>query len=101
MPENSFIDALHSDGPAPDRAERLGLYAFLVGRWDMDAVGYGEDGRQYRARGEIHAAWVLAGRALQDVWILPARDQPESDLPAPFRFHGSTLRVYDPGIDAG
>ena len=34
------------------------------------------------------AAWVLAGRAIQDVWILPGR------------FHGTTLRIYDPAIDA-
>jgi hypothetical protein len=31
---------------------------------------------------------VLEGRAIQDVWILPGF------------FYGTTLRVYDPGIDA-
>lgn len=98
--QSSFIEALTSERPDLDRGERLGLYAFLVGRWRMDAVGYADDGRRFTARGEIHAQWVLAGRALQDVWILPARDEPPSDLPAPFRFYGSTLRVYDPALDA-
>ena len=31
-PPSSFLAALHSDGPAPDRASQLGLYAFLVGQ---------------------------------------------------------------------
>ena len=87
-PSPSFVDALHIDRPAPDRADKLGLYGWLVGRWDMDAVVYREDGSKHTGRGEIHFGWVLEGRAIQDVWILP-------DI-----FYGTTLRVYDPGIDA-
>jgi hypothetical protein len=84
----SFIAALHTDRPAADRADKMGLYAWLIGRWDMDAVVYGADGRKHTARGEIHVGWVLEGRAIQDVWILPGF------------FYGTTLRVYDPGIHA-
>jgi hypothetical protein len=82
----SFTEALQSQGPAADRADRMKLYAFLVGDWEMDGVIHGPDGK-YEARGEIHAAWVLEGRAIQDVWIFPGV------------FYGSTLRVYDPGRD--
>jgi hypothetical protein len=84
----SFVDALHTDRPAPDRTDRMGLYGWLVGRWDMDAVVYVENGSKHTGRGEIHFGWVLEGHAIQDVWILP-------DI-----FYGTTLRVYDPGIDA-
>jgi hypothetical protein len=35
----------------------------------MDGVLHRDEGR-YEAPGEIHAAWVLEGRAIQDVWIL-------------------------------
>jgi hypothetical protein len=84
----TFIDALHAAGPAGDRAEHMGLYAWLIGSWEMDAVVHGEDGTTHRGRGEVHAGWVLDGRAIQDVWILPGV------------FHGTTLRVYDPGLDA-
>jgi hypothetical protein len=84
----SFIDALHTAGPAPDRADKMGLYGWLIGRWEMDAVVVGTDGTKYNARGEIHFGWVLEGRAIQDVWILPGF------------FYGTTLRIYDPGIDA-
>ena len=83
-----FITSLHADRPAPDRAERMSLYAWLVGSWGMDAVVHADDGTTHRGVGEVHAGWVLDGRAIQDVWILPGA------------FHGTTLRVYDPGLDA-
>ena len=84
----SFIAALHSDRPAPDRAGKLGLYGWLIGRWDMDSVIHKDDGTTQTGRGAIHFGWVLEGRAIQDVWILPGV------------FYGTTLRVYDPGLDA-
>lgn len=98
-PSPASIDALHSDAPAPDRAERMALYAFLVGDWEMDAVYPLPDGSTRRTTGEIHAGWVLEGRALQDVWIVPKRGTRPAD-PQLGDFYGTTLRVYDPGLDA-
>ncbi len=85
---NTFIDTLDSDGPAPDRAEKMKLYGWLIGRWTMEATVHFDDGRRHQGPGEIHFGWVLEGRAIQDVWILPGV------------FYGTTLRVYDPTIDA-
>src|SRR6185503_552969 len=56
---------LDSPGPAPDRADKLHLYAFLVGHWDTRIVAFDEDGTRHESRGEIHADWVLEGRAIQ------------------------------------
>jgi hypothetical protein len=84
----SFSAALQADGPAPELADKMGLYAWLIGDWFMDASVYGEDGSRHVGQGEIHFAWALDGRAIQDVWILPGV------------FFGTTLRVYDPGLDA-
>jgi hypothetical protein len=84
----SFVQALHTDHPAPDRADKMGLYGWLIGRWEMDAVIHNDDGTTQKGRGEVHFGWVLEGRAIQDVWIMPGV------------FHGTTLRVYDPGLDA-
>lgn len=83
-----FLPALCAEGPAPDRAEQLGLYGRLVGSWQMQTSVFSADGTKRTGRGEIHFAWVLQGRALQDVWILP-------DV-----FYGTTLRIYDPSLDA-
>jgi hypothetical protein len=84
----SFIDALHTTGPAQDRKDKMNLYGWLIGDWDMQAIVHREDGTEYRSRGEIHFGWVLEGRAIQDVWMLPGV------------FYGTTLRVYDPSLDA-
>jgi hypothetical protein len=96
----SFIDALHADAPAPDRADKMGLYGWLVGRWEMDAVYHQENGTMRKSRGEIHFGWVLEGRAIQDVWIVPPRGARRDEPPAWGDFYGTTLRVYDPTIDA-
>jgi hypothetical protein len=88
MTVSSFFEALHSDGPATDRIDKMKLYGWLIGRWTMDATVYLDDGTQHTGPGEIHFCWVLEGRAIQDVWILPGI------------FYGTTLRIYDPGIDA-
>jgi hypothetical protein len=88
MMHASFPQALHSDHPAPDRADKLRLYGWLIGDWQMDATVWKDDGTRYNGNGEIHFGWALEGRAIQDVWILPGI------------FYGTTLRIYDPGIDA-
>jgi len=82
------IAGLHAAGPSPDRADKMALYGWLIGDWEMEGAVYLDDGTVYRQRGEIHFGWVLEGRAIQDVWILPGA------------FYGTTLRVYDPGLDA-
>jgi hypothetical protein len=84
----SFIEALHIKSPAPDRAEKMALYAWLVGRWSMDVVIYRNDGTKQSTQGMVCAGWVLEGRAIQDIFAVP-------DL-----FYGTTLRIYDPSLDA-
>jgi len=88
MIANSFGAALRSAGPAADRTEKMRLYGWLIGSWAFDATVNRDDGAVYQGQGEIHFGWTLEGRAIQDVWILPPI------------FYGTTLRVYDPGIDA-
>jgi hypothetical protein len=90
---SGLAKALLSDGPAPDRRDAMGLYGWLIGDWEMDVLRHPDDGTTHSSDGEIHFGWVLDGLAIQDVWIAPRR-------PAPPAMYGTTLRVYDPGIDA-
>ena len=102
-PLNGVLD---SPGPAPDRADKLQLYAFLVGHWDTRIVAFADDGTRHESRGEIHAEWVLEGRAIQDVWMTPPRSErpaagaPLPALPVTGAWYGTTLRVWDPALDA-
>jgi hypothetical protein len=98
-----FIEALLADSPAGDRADKMGLYAFLIGSWRTEIKAYEPNGTMHTSRGEIHAGWVLEGRAIQDVWITPPRAERRPDqppLPVTGSWYGTTLRIYDPGIDA-
>jgi hypothetical protein len=103
MTSSAFIDILHSAGPAQDRADKLGLYGFLVGSWETTVIAHEEGGTTHTNHGEIHAGWVLEGRALQDVWMLPRRAERTGSprqLPITGDWYGTTLRIYDPGLDA-
>jgi hypothetical protein len=67
MTARSFIEALASAKPAADRADKMNLYGWLIGRWTMDATVHLGDGGTHRGPGEIHFGWVLEGRAIQDM----------------------------------
>jgi hypothetical protein len=58
---SSFAHVLHADGPDKERAKELALFAWLVGRWDVDITTTPEDGTTHHGKGEIHA-----GRATDD-----------------------------------
>src|SRR5439155_954516 len=98
-PDNGFIDALHVSGPADEHVGKLMLFGQFVGSWDLEWAGTGANGEPATATGELHFGWVLGGRAVQDIWIVPGRGQPGEGQP-PSAFHGSTTRFFDPSIDA-
>jgi hypothetical protein len=97
---SGLASALHSDGPAADRVEEMTLYGWMVGDWEMDYAYNLSDGTIRRGHGSIHSGWVLQGRAIQDIWRIPGRTPGVPDDPAESWMHGTTLRIYDPGIDA-
>ena len=97
---SAFLDALHAEGPAADRADKMALYGQFVGAWDLDVTEFKDDGTTRRRSGEWHFGWALEGRAVQDVWIVPPRGQRDGDAIALNNRYGTTLRVYDPTIDA-
>jgi hypothetical protein len=101
MTTSAFLDALGTDGPAADRAGKMDLYGRFVGSWDLDVMQIADNGSERRRKGEWHFGWALEGRAIQDVWIVPPRGElRRGDAAANFNSYGTTLRVYDPGIDA-
>jgi hypothetical protein len=83
-----MLERLLADGPQPGHEDELRLFGQFVGSWDLDCTEYAADGTSETLRGEWHFAWVLGGRAVQDVWICPPLE------------HGVSLRFYDPAIGA-
>jgi hypothetical protein len=75
------------------------LFGRFVGSWDVAWTGADEEGDLATARGELHFGWVLGGRAVQDVWIVPGPGEPGQGRP-PLAFHGSTIRFFDRALGA-
>jgi hypothetical protein len=71
----------------------------FVGSWDVQVTDYRDDGTEETASGEWHFAWALNGRAVQDVWLSPSREEQERRGVTP-REWGTAVRFYDPASDS-
>lgn len=97
---NFLLALAAAAGPSPELGAAADTYAWIVGSWHAEVIDYPEEGPPRRGRGEWHFAWVLDGRALQDVWIVPPRGQrgvesAEAATSGPGNRYGSTLRYWD------
>jgi hypothetical protein len=98
-PSEAMIEALEANEPFPAHADELMLFGQLVGSWDVEVSFFDPEGNVIRERrGEWHFGWVLEGRVIQDVLISPPREG--RDVGQASHEYGTTLRAYDPKIDA-
>ena len=97
----NFLALLQASDRSGEIPEPHDVYGWLVGSWELDVLHYrAVDVSSRGIKGEAHFGWVLEGRAIQDVWIMPRVSDrtPESDRIN--NMYGSTLRVWDPQIQA-
>jgi hypothetical protein len=98
--KSDFRAALAAPGRSPEVPESADAYGWLVGRWELDVRHYrGVDVSARAIKGEVHFEWVLEGRAVQDVWIMPRRSERGADVDKTMNTYGTTLRVWDPSIE--
>jgi hypothetical protein len=72
------------------------VYGWLCGSWDLECLRYrGIDISSRGLRGEVHAARVLEGRAVQDVWIMPRSGERRPDSDPTMNMYGTTLRSWE------
>jgi hypothetical protein len=96
-----FHAALAASRRSPEIPETDDLYGWLVGDWELEVLVYwGQNVADRGLRGEVHAGWVLEGRAVQDVWIMPPPAQRSGTLDKQFNMYGTTLRAWDASIAA-
>jgi hypothetical protein len=97
----SLLEILSSSGRSPEIPEALDVYGWLIGSWELAVCHYKAiDVSALDIKGEVHFGWVLEGRAVQDVWIMPRRSERTAGMEKTNNMYGTTLRVWDPGIQA-
>jgi hypothetical protein len=96
-----LFEALASLGRSPEIPESADCFGWFVGAWELDIRRYwSEDVTARGIKGEVRAAWALEGRAVQDVWIMPRRTERRGPPDKHMNMYGTTLRVWDPTIEA-
>jgi hypothetical protein len=97
----SLPSVLTAPGRSPEIPGSVDAYGWLIGSWELDVCHYGGvDVAARGIKGEAHFEWVLEGRAVQDVWIMPRRSERTGDVDRRMNMYGTTLRVWDPSIQA-
>jgi hypothetical protein len=87
---SNFVDALIAEGAAAEHSSELELFGRFVGEWQVDNRSLIESTAEWvESRFRWVFAWVLDGRGVQDV-IVGANG----------RASGTTLRVFDPALNA-
>lgn len=82
--------------PHPSLGSHADDYGRVIGSWRGELRDH-FSGKSPQTRSvEAHFGWVLEGRAVQDVWITPARLDRASAEQRTLDWYGTSLRIYDP-----
>jgi len=86
-----FLKGLDASGPAPEQASKMNLFGQFAGDWSCETTLIADDGKRATGTCEWHFAYVLQGRAVQDVW---------DGHYGLAENHATTIRFYDPKRDS-
>jgi hypothetical protein len=99
--KEDFTSVLAAAARSREIPESADVYGWLIGSWELEVVHYkGVNLSSGGVKGEAHFGWVLEGRAVQDVWIMPRRSERTAATGKTNNMFGTTLRIWDPGIQA-
>ena len=99
--EMAFYSLLAAATRSVEIPESADVYGWLCGSWDLEVLHYrGINVAARGLQGEVHAARVLEGRAIQDVWIMPRCEDRHAHVDEAMNMYGTTLRSCDadPGL---
>lgn len=94
MHEN-ISGALFSGFALPELLPEERIYDRLIGSWNVRVIDYTEAER-IESAGEWHFSYALEGRAIQDVFIVPARSERTGVLPTLRNRYGTSIRSFHP-----
>jgi hypothetical protein len=94
--QSTLCEVLASPGPHPSLGAHADTYGRVMGRWVGELHNHLVAGPPVTGSVEVHFGWALEGRAVQDVWITPARADRARAATAALTWYGTTLRIFDP-----
>lgn len=92
---NEFITALCSNARNERILEEYDFFGCLIGEWNIVWNDHLEDAEPRRVKGEWIFSRVLDGTAVQDLFIVPSREERLMDR-QPDAEYGTTLRIFNP-----
>jgi hypothetical protein len=95
-PAFPILEGLRADRPFEPWREQLMLFGQFVGVWRLNVQLFDQTGhRRYMGRWEWSFAWILDGRAIQDVIVIP--DPARCGGGPPRLVASTTIRYCDSG----
>lgn len=92
---NGFITALCSNARNKQIPKEYDFFGMLIGEWDIIWNDHLEDAEPRRVKGEWIFSRVLDGTAVQDLFIVPSREERLQNK-QPDAEYGTTLRIFNP-----
>lgn len=92
-----MIEQLLASNPHPSLGAEAHVFGRFIGAWDCDYTHFAADGSvSERYRGELLFAWIMDGRAIQDVWIgyPPDGEVRERSIGTSIRFFDKKSRLW-------
>ena len=98
MTDHPLMNVLLASGQNEAGASELALFGQFEGAWDLDVSWFKNGDLIREEKGEWHFGWILDGRAMQDVWVVPTRAEQERGSP-PYEY-GTSVRFFDAELGA-
>jgi hypothetical protein len=98
--ESPLLDVLAARGPHPSLGPHAQTYGRVIGSWLGELHNHLGEGPPTTSSVEVHFGWALEGRAVQDVWITPARQDRARGATAGLSWYGTTVRLFDPKTES-
>lgn len=92
---SEFITALCSNARNERIPEEYDFFGGLTGGWDIVWNDHLEEAEPRRVKGEWIFSRVLDGTAVQDLFIVPSREERLHDK-QPDAEYGTTIRIFNP-----